>query len=97
MSVSNDTVQEIKVKVKGRINDNIAKEAGLSATVFHRAETVMKRRIDILTQNDLIYCVGVQAASALYSIRKQSYSLNGVSRGSILRRYHPNKYLINIP
>lgn len=50
--------------------------------------------IDILAQNDPIYCAGAEAGPVFKSLRKQYYSVDGVSRESVVRRY-PNKYLIN--
>lgn len=50
--------------------------------------------IDTLSQNDPIYCAGAEVGPALKSLRRQYYSLEGVSRESVIRRYS-NQYLIN--
>ena len=50
--------------------------------------------IDILSQNDPIYCAGAEVGPALKSLCRQYYSLEGLSRESVVQRYS-NQYLTN--
>ena len=50
-------------------------------------------QIDIFAKWDSIYCAGVETATALKKIRKQYYSLDGVSYDSQVRKF-PNEFLL---
>lgn len=50
-------------------------------------EIIFSRKIDPITQQDPIYCAGVEAAPAFKKLRKEPYLFDGVPLNSAVRKY----------